>query len=170
MKLILYMAQSLNGFIAKEDDSTPWSNESWESYSKICSKYPAIIVGRTTFNLIQEDPSEWESIGNPFVVVLSSKPLNLSGGFISVSSPEEAVNVLKSRGFESAIVGGGSKCNTSFLNAGLINELVVDVEAQLFKTGVPFVDPLMLQEDLSLDLKSVDKISPRLVQLRYSIN
>lgn len=170
MKLILYMAQSLNGFIAKEDDSTPWSNESWESYSKICSKYPAIIVGKTTFNFIQEDPSEWESIGNPFVIVLSSEPLNLSGGFISVSSPEEAVNILESRGFESAIVGGGPKCNTSFLNTGLINEVVVDVESQLFKTGLPFVDPLTLQEDLSLELKSANKISLKLVQLRYSIN
>lgn len=45
MKLTLYMAQSLNGFIAKENNSTPWSDECWESYSNICSKYPAIIIG-----------------------------------------------------------------------------------------------------------------------------
>lgn len=31
MKVILYMATSINGYIAREDYSTPWSEEEWKA-------------------------------------------------------------------------------------------------------------------------------------------
>ena len=169
MKIIIYMAQTLNGFIAKNNGETPWSDESWESYSSVCSEHPAMVLGKTTFDLIQEDPSEWDSIGNPFVVVLSSKPLNLSGKFASASSPEEAVNILESRGFESAVIGGGAKTNSSFLSLGLVNEVIVDVESQVFSEGMPFINSSVMKNDVKLKLQSAKKISDNLAQLRYLI-
>ncbi len=169
MKIIIYMAQTLNGFIAKNNGETPWSDESWESYSLVCSKYPAVVLGKTTFDLIQEDPSEWDSIGNPFVVVVSSKPLNLSGNFASASSPEEAVNILESKGFESAVIGGGAKTNSSFLSLGLVNEVIVDVESQVFSEGMPFINSSVMKNDVKLKLQSAKKISDNLAQLRYLI-
>ncbi len=163
------MAQTLNGFIAKNNGETPWSDECWESYSSVCSKYSAMVLGKTTFDLIQEDPSEWESIGKPFVVVVSSKPLNLSGNFASASSPEEAIDILKSKGFESVVIGGGAKTNSSFLSLGLVNEIIVDIESQIFSDGVPFINPSITKNDIKLKLQSVKKISDNLAQLRYLI-
>ncbi len=36
VKVTLYMAMTVNGYVAKENDETPWSDEEWESYSKSC--------------------------------------------------------------------------------------------------------------------------------------
>ena len=35
MKVIMYMAMSLNGMIAKNNDDTPWSKVIWSGYYKI---------------------------------------------------------------------------------------------------------------------------------------
>ena len=32
VKIMLYMGMTVNGYIAKEDDSAPWSKEIWKSY------------------------------------------------------------------------------------------------------------------------------------------
>ena len=169
MKIIIYMAQTLNGFIAKNNGETPWSDESWESYSSVCSKYPAMVLGKTTFDLIQEDPSEWDSIGNPFVVVVSSKPLNLRGNFASATSPKEAINILESKGFESVVIGGGAKTNSSFLSLGLVNGVIIDLESKVFSEGMPFIDSSVMKTDIKLKLQSVKKVSDNLAQLRYLI-
>ena len=38
MKVILYMAMSVNGYVATEQDETPWSDEEWESYHNAVMK------------------------------------------------------------------------------------------------------------------------------------
>ena len=46
MKIILYMAATVNGYIAKIDDDTDWiSAEEWDSYSNIIRKTGAMIIG-----------------------------------------------------------------------------------------------------------------------------
>lgn len=55
MKVILYMAVSLNGMIAKSNDDTSWITlEEWNSYSSIVRKFGALIVGRRTYNILKK--------------------------------------------------------------------------------------------------------------------
>ena len=70
MKTTLYMAQTLNGYIAKKNGDTPWSEEVWKSYYQIAKKFKAIILGRKTYEVMKE-VNEFEKIGNPFTIVLS---------------------------------------------------------------------------------------------------
>ena len=118
MKLTVYMAQSLNGLIATKNDDTPWSDDSWESYEKIISKFEAIIIGRKTFESIQQDPNEWDNIGNPLVIILSDSLSVTDTNFASVRSPEDAVEILKQKNIKKAAVCGGAHLNTTFLDKG----------------------------------------------------
>ena len=168
MNIIIYMAQTLNGFIAKNNGETPWSDESWGEYSKEVSMHRAIVIGYETYKIMLDEGSI-DEIGNPFVVVVSSKQLNLSGNFASATSPKEAINILESRGFKSAVIGGGAKTNSSFLSLGLVNEIIVDVESQVFSEGIPFIDSSVMKNDIKFKLQYVKKICNNLAQLRYLI-
>ena len=48
MKVILYMAISANGYIAKLNHDTPWSDEELQSYSEKVKEAGNLIIGRTT--------------------------------------------------------------------------------------------------------------------------
>ena len=54
MKVVLYMAMSVNGCIAKENNETPWSDAVWESYYKIAKQFKAIILGRKTYEIMKD--------------------------------------------------------------------------------------------------------------------
>ena len=57
MKVILYMAISVNGIIAKGDDDTSWiSKEEWDSYSLAVRTAGCLIVGRRTYHILTKQP------------------------------------------------------------------------------------------------------------------
>lgn len=57
MKVILYMAVTINGFIAKEDDDTSWiSQEEWDSYSLAVRQAGCLVVGRRTYHILTKQP------------------------------------------------------------------------------------------------------------------
>lgn len=48
MKVILYMATTINGLIAKENDNVSWVSETeWESFSGMIKKTGNMIIGRS---------------------------------------------------------------------------------------------------------------------------
>lgn len=111
-KTILYMAVTINGYIAKENNETPWSKEEWSSFSNFIKDKKNIIIGRNTYNLMKEE-DEFDKIGNPMVVVVSKNKV-LDENIITVRSPKEAVDVLKEKGFNEFVVAGGGQLNSSF--------------------------------------------------------
>src|SRR3990167_5470332 len=97
MQVILYMATTVNGYIARENDETPWSDAVWDSYYKIAKQFKAIVLGRRTYEIMKE-VDEFEKIGNPLTIVLSSKKEEKDKNATFVRSPHEAIKVLKEKG------------------------------------------------------------------------
>ena len=54
MHVILYMATSVNGYIAKLDHDTPWSEEEFDSFASKVKEVGNLIIGKTTFDLIHD--------------------------------------------------------------------------------------------------------------------
>ena len=63
MKVILYMAMTANGMIARENDEAPWSKVVWREYYKFIKQNKNIIVGRRTYELMK-NANEFEKLGN----------------------------------------------------------------------------------------------------------
>jgi len=95
MHVILYMAMTANGYIAKEDNETPWSDEGWKSFSEKVKDIKNIVVGRKTFEIMEQE-EDFQKIGEPFTVVVSNKKEDDSN---FVTSPEQAIKLLEKRGF-----------------------------------------------------------------------
>lgn len=73
MKVILYMAISANGMIAKNDDNTNWiSKIEWNSYSTAVKKAGCLVTGHRTYDILtrQEEFSELKEIR---LIVVSKK-------------------------------------------------------------------------------------------------
>jgi len=165
MKVVMYISQTINGFIAKENDETPWSEEVWKSYYAFAKKFKAIILGKKTYE-IMKDAKEFEKIGNPLVIVLSNKKQS-SDDAIFVNSPKDAISFLNKKGFTEVILGGGARANTSFLKENLIDEIYLDIESKIFGSGISLFTKSTFE--INLQLVSAKKISDNLVQLHYKI-
>ena len=165
MKLTLYMGVTLNGYIAKEEGDTPWCQALWDSYYAIAKRFRAIVLGRKTYETMRK-AKEFERIGRPFVVVVSKKERG-DGDATFVTSPEQAVQALKKAGFSKALVGGGGKLNASFMRDGLIDEIILDIEPQIFGKGVKlFADGAF---EARLRLLRTKPLSRDAIQVRYEV-
>lgn len=166
MKVILYMATTLNGYIAKENNETPWSEEEWKSFSKFVKKTENIIIGRKTYDIMKE-ANEFEKIENPFTIVVTNSEFTSNKNFSFAKSPKEALKILKEKKFKEALLAGGGKINSSFMKENLIDEIYLDIEPIIFGKGIK----LFSDEDFESRLKllKVKKLSDTIIQLHYQI-
>ena len=165
MKTILYMAMSIDGYIADRDNKTPWSREEWKSFSKKVKEIKNLVTGRKTFEIMKAQ-NEFKKIGNPLIVVISRKKSD-NKNFIFVKSPEEALQFLKEKGFSRVLLAGGGSLNSSFMQKGLIDEIFLDIEPFVFGGGTKIFSKIAPQT--KLQLLSTKKLSKNSFQLHYKI-
>lgn len=165
-KVILYMAVSLNGMIAKENDDTSWiSDDEWEFYCKAARSAGNLIVGHRTYDIMSEQ-AEFEDLRDVRVVVIAHDDFDTkSANHSVVVSPKEALAYLKDE--EQVIVAGGGILNAAFLQNKMVDEIFIDVEPVIFGKGIK----LLNGDDFTLNLKllGVTHISDNEVQLHYEV-
>lgn len=167
MKVILYMAISVDGYIAKTNDDTPWSEEEWDSYSSHVAEAGNIIIGRKTYDLMKGD-NTLESLKYKDLVILSRKPQQTKDTAIHfVNSIEEGIKFLTQKGYQKILIGGGEKTNTSALESGLLDEIILDIEPWLFGKGYKLSASGKI--DLNLQLLNVTRIGKYGIQLHYKV-
>ncbi len=164
MKVILYMAITANGMIAKKDNTTPWSKEELAGYFGKVKEVGAFVVGNKTLPLFWE--SDFANMGNPLTVVMTrNKTLKETDKIKYVNSAEDAFGILEKNGFKTALVTGGAETNKAF--AKYIDEIYLDVEPFIFGEGIPLFSP----QDFEYNLKLIEskKLSPQTIQLHYKV-
>lgn len=166
MKVILYMAISLNGMIAKSDDDTSWiSKEEWDSYSLAVRNAGNLIVGHRTYGILTKQPEFSEFKDVKLVVVAQENFQTLEQNHLVAHSPKEALKLLSN--FEQVVVAGGGALNASFVEENLVDEIFVDIEPIILGQGIP----LFRDKDFERKLKLVEqkKISDNEIQLHYEV-
>jgi len=166
MQVILYMATTVNGYIAKENNETPWSDEEWESFSKFVKEIKNIIIGKNTYDIMNES-DEFSKIGNPFTVVVSKEDFAHNSNFAIAKSPKEALKILKEKRFAKALIAGGGMLNSSFMKEKLVDEIYIDVEPLVFGKGIKLFSDNNF--DAKLELVEAKNLSKNTIQLHYKI-
>jgi len=167
MKAILYMAMTANGYIAKENDETPWSDAVWDGYYEFVKKRGNITLGRRTYEIMKE-VNEFEKLGFPITVVVShSANRGSSGKTVFVSSPREAIAVMQEKDVDEMIVGGGSTLNAGFFEEGLLDEIYLDIDPLLFGRGIKLFAET--NAEAKLCLLEVIKLSEDTIRLHYKV-
>lgn len=146
-KCSVFIAASLDGFIARPDGSIDWLDRANErvpagadcGYATFMSGIDALVMGRRTFELARSFP-EWP-YGKTPVVVLSRRLRALPRGVpdtvkLSRQAPAALVARLAARGLKRLYIDGGVTIQR-FLAAGLIDELTLTTIPLLLGAGRP---------------------------------
>ncbi len=176
MEVSVYIAVSIDGFIARTDGDIDWLHSYSKGdksedygYKEFMSSVDALIMGRKTFEKVLSF-GEWP-YGNKVVVMLSSKAVNIPEKLekhVEASSlgPSELLANLSKRGINHVYIDGG-KIIQSFLCARLVNELIITYIPRLIGNGIPLFGTL--EEDILLKHIYTKSYSSGLVQSRYEV-
>lgn len=169
MKLILYMAMTVNGFVATEEGATDWvSKEDWERFRKVAKETGNVIIGRTTYEtMIEEKTFPLPDCLNVVMTREAPKVEPMKNVVFTDKSAEEVLEDLAKEGFESALLAGGGELNGSFMADGLIDEIYLTVSPVAFGEGVKLFGSGFFKREL--DLLGVEKVSDSEVQLHYRV-
>lgn len=168
-KVSLFIASSLDGFIARADGSVDWLFTDQDyGYGEFYDGVETLLMGRKTYD-------QCLSFGDyPYpgkrAYVFSSRPLSWSNDDIEAVSGDAAEFIADLRRQEGGTVWlvGGSALISTCLKHNLIDEFVVSVHPIILGHGIP----LFSGSDLShrLKLESTRAFDTGLVQLRYRSN
>jgi dihydrofolate reductase len=144
MKVALYAAISADGFIATVDGGTDWVND-WELFTQTCQDFGCIVMGRRTF---EEGGSIFDGVQH---IVLSTQAARLGVEDVHMAkTPEEAVQKAEQLGFDKLLVIGGGQTNGSFMHAGRVQELFLDLHPLILGKGVKVFEGFDQSRDLKL--------------------
>jgi dihydrofolate reductase len=171
MKTTVYIATSVDGFIARENGGIDWLPGGGEDYGyqEFIDSVDAIVMGRNTYELVLSFGS-WP-YGEKPVIILSSRQVDIPDDIArtveSMSAPpREVVMRLTERGFRHLYIDGG-KTIQKFLSEGLIHRLIITKVPILIGTGIPLFGPL--PHDVRLHHLETRQFENGLVQSKYEV-
>jgi dihydrofolate reductase len=172
MTASVFIGTSLDGFIARPNDDLdflPPGGGEPHGYNEFIATIDAIVIGRKTFERVLT-MGPWP-YGDKHVVVLSSRPLDLSkatGGIVEqmAGTPAEIVSQLAATGAHHLYIDGGITIQR-FLRAGLIQRLIITRVPVLIGEGVPLFGAL--PHDIRLRHVATRHFPSGLVQSEYHV-
>ncbi len=155
----IYVATSLDGFIARKNGAIDWLNEANKTvpededcgFISFMNSIDALIMGRKTFETVLSFGCEWP-YGDTPVIVLSHKNVEIPNNLqttvsFSNESPTELTKRLKKKGAKRLYIDGGATIH-SFLKEDQIKDITITVIPIVIGDGIPLFGKL--QEDILL--------------------
>ena len=153
MKLILMMALSVDGIIAKNDRHFPdWTcAEDKKLFKLLTQDAGVLIMGARTYS----------TIGRPLPgrlnVVYTRHPERCPGGenvYLTCEEPEQLLSRLAGMGYETAVLAGGATVNSLFV--AQIDEILVTLSPKIFGQGLSLFAHAVELDLALLDFKSLN--------------
>jgi|FLOH01.1.fsa_nt_gi dihydrofolate reductase len=154
MRITVFMAISLDGFIADVDGGVDWlntmsepdvgSNEDY-GFSALMGSVDALVMGRNTFDQVLKFHG-WPYASLP-VIVLSNRPSARTlpeGALVAYASgsPSELIAAWERQGIKHIYLDGGQVVD-DFLRVALIDEMILTQVPAILGNGLPlFKQPL----------------------------
>jgi dihydrofolate reductase len=152
MKAFVYIATSLDGFIARMDGSLDWlmkipnPNDSDYGFNNFINSIDAIVMGRNTFNIVTEF-EEWPYNKPVFVFTNTLKELDskYKGKAEIISGDlESIIKMIDRKKFQNVYIDGGKTIQT-FLNSDLIDEMIITTVPMILGSGIRLFDNINLE-------------------------
>ena len=164
MKIILIMAMTADGKIARSSDHFPdWtSKEDKKLFTETTKKHGVVIMGDKTFFTFPKPLPGRLNV----VFTLEKNPPKMENVKWVSGKPEKVLKELEDMGYNSAILGGGANLNGQFLGKKLIDEIWLTIEPKIFGEGLGIFSGHFKAD---LKLLSVEKINEDSVVVKYRI-
>lgn len=169
MKTSIYIAISANGFISNSRNVPDWLSSEYENgFMAICHKTKAVIMGKTTYNILAPDYLPLKEEGTIVVLTndVTDKPANETVVFTNKPG-NEIITLLEQKGHTEAVIIGGTLTMSEFVKSGLVDDIYFVMEPVLFGSGLPLLKNV--EVELKLQLVEVTKLNANTLQLHYEI-
>jgi dihydrofolate reductase len=177
-KIIVYIATSADGYIARPDGDVEWLNRRPDTIDYGMTKFyraiDTILWGRKTYDWALAFHKKAGTKGRIFDTrvanyVFSRKPPKRAApGVEFVSEPVKAfAQRLRATPGKHIWTMGGGELIASFLDAGEVDEFDIHVIPTFIGKGIPLVAPRY--RDVPLRLRSARKYPDGVVRLRYEV-
>ncbi len=141
-KLVLFIAQSLDGYIATKEDSLDWlfkvEGEGDNGYTEFFETIDTILIGKRTYDWIMKHERGQFPYQNKECYVFSRSPLDDADDvkFVNGDIVNFTNTLKKEEGKNIWIVGGGDLLHT-FLKEKLVDELILTIAPTIIGEGIP---------------------------------
>ncbi len=177
-----YTAASLDGFIATEDDSLDWlfalGNVNDTSYPAFIAKVGALAMGSATYDWILRHAEKVAAdMGSPWPYeqpawIFSSRVLpSIEGAntrFVKGDVRPIHADMRKAAGSKNIWIVGGGDLAGQFHDAGLLDEVIVQVGSVTLGSGKPLFPRRVTNPPLRLT--SVRQVGAGFAELRYEVS
>lgn len=177
IKVSVYIATSLDGFIARADGNLDWLDEANAmvpegedcGFVEFITSVDTLVMGRKTYKKVLSF-GEWP-YGDTPVVMLSSKSITFPEHLPSTvsHSSEQPVKLLKrlaDEGVQHVYVDGGLTIQ-GFLSERLVDEITVTVIPVILGKGIPLFGPV--RDDIHLTHIRTTAFDFGFVQSTYTV-
>ena len=173
-RILGYIAATLDGYIATEDDSLDWlfkhgpADLGEYDYRLFIKRIRTIVMGRSTYDWLVNEGSPW-AYGSQRVFVVTSHSIPDPKGPIEIRSDVDAL-VEEVRALDDGDVWmiGGGRLQMAFMERGALDEIEIYVIPYLLGGGIPLFPPTGFQK--SLKFISTTALDRGCVRLHYALD
>lgn len=146
-KVILYIASSIDGFIARENGSLDWldnvpnPNNTDHGYTAFLTDVETIIMGRKTYDTVIGFGIDWPYANKTTYVVSRNSDLKLTtpNTYVLTSDLEAFVTELKQSGKKNCWLVGGGDLNSYFFSRNLIDSMILSIAPVVLGQGISLI-------------------------------
>ncbi len=177
-KITIHMVSSLDGYIAKKDNSVSWfetsdnyekgvSGQNPEEFLKTIDCY--IMGSRTYEHALELSKSYGWAYGETPTIVLTSRNLPVDRQNIEFYSGDlnQLVSERLKPNYRNVWLAGGARLAKDFIRLNLADEIRQSILPILLGEGTPFFD--QIKQEQTLHLKNVTAYKNGMVELCYEI-
>ncbi|ESU34471.1 hypothetical protein G3A_00915 [Bacillus sp. 17376] len=139
--VILYIAMSLDGYIARPDGAVDWlddvEGDGDNGYNEFYSKVGTVIMGRKTYEEVLRLTDEFPYIGKTCYVLSRQTHKSSSHVMFTDEELESLVSRLKEKSVGNVWLVGGGQLVKQFIEKKLIDELELYIIPKLIGDGIP---------------------------------
>lgn len=169
-KVVLYIAQSLDGYIARENSDISWlsiverDNEDY-GYDKFIKTIDTVIMGRKTYEKVLTFGVDFPHKGRTCYVL--SKTLNGTAENVQFFNGNivDLITKIKTQKGKDIFIDGGSETVREFRDKDLIDEYVISIIPIFLGKGIRLFSETDTENNLRL--VKCESFNSGLVQLRY---
>jgi dihydrofolate reductase len=169
--VVLFIASSLDGYIATKDESLEWlfavEGEGDNGFSEFYDTVDTVLMGKKSYDWVMKQEIEEFPYKNKecYVFTRSSYQDTENVKFVN-DDINNFVNKLKNKvGTNIWVVGGGELLN-SFIQEDLVDEFIITIAPTILGNGIPLFKDGNHQLDLSL--KGTKKFN-QFIELHYEV-
>ena len=173
-KVIVHIATSADGYIARPDDNIDWltsrpAPEGFYGMNAFMKTIDTMLIGRKTYDVSLRMGATFDSKKSRSIVFSRrAPPTDVPSG---VEFVDDAIgpfmNDLREQPGKDIWLMGGGELIASFLDEHAIDEFVISVVPVFIGDGIPLIG--RRHRHVPLDLRSVERFEDGVVQLRYHV-